>query len=255
MAVSVISNATTFECTSLGTAPSGTINTVCFWARLDTAGATFQTLFSLATAGGHYLTVQMDGAEDSFVEHFSSGADNTVSGPRLVVGTWYFFTATINGTNPVRIYYATAADATITTASVAGTGATSSTYTKFALGKSYDGDFHAKASFQALKIWSGVELTADEIANERWFITPQRTNNLYSWNPLLVLGDLKDYAGGSTARDMTGGSATVDGPPISWARARGKRLFIASGAATTDTFDYLQYQSQPQRRRLEVVAY
>jgi hypothetical protein len=69
------------------------------------------------------------------------------------------------------------------------------------------------------KVWSGVELTTDQMLAEMRRSLPVNLSGLWGWWPLLDISDLKDYSGAGRTLVMTGTHETEDGPPVGWGAA------------------------------------
>lgn len=135
------------------------------------------------------------------------------AGVALVVGTWYFVGVAVNGTNGVFITRA-ASTGTFTTQTWTG-GASNLTATTLVLGESIQGFRRYNGCITAVKVWSGVRLTDDELKAESHTVAPRRIGNLAAWYPLLRT-ETADYS--ANGRTLTGGvgATTEDGPGISW---------------------------------------
>lgn len=67
----------------------------------------------------------------------------------------------------------------------------------------------------AYKHWS-VQLSDDEVQNERWTYLPQRWANLWTCAPLIHTSALGDVSGQGHGFSANGTLSVEDGPPIAW---------------------------------------
>lgn len=139
-----------------------------------------------------------------------------VAGLATTAATWHFYAAVMNSSENATQYIAAATAATISSAS----GACGHNVTAPALlrlsetiygGEDFDG------RYAAVKVWE-AELTADEIARERWSIKPQRTANLYGWWPMFPGSTerLRDYSGNGHNWSVVGTVVDEVHPPVPW---------------------------------------
>ena len=210
--------------------------TVCCWAKITTDRNTYSTIWSLddgSTANWEYLQTQSDGV----TINVDSQAGASIVGPAMTVGAWYFF-ATVKpstGVNASTLYYAVETAATLSSAT--GTLGETTACSTLRIGESPWTSEWLNGCVAAFKLYTAA-LTAEEVAQERWFFTPQRTANLLAWHPFVSGGAVAeaqtDYSGNGNT--LTGGtsSTTEAGPSIAWRPARRRRTYIpASGPPPT----------------------
>jgi hypothetical protein len=134
-------------------------------------------------------------------------------------GQWYFFAGTRNG-NTVTFYWAAVSDASISSQALTNNYSSTNTRTDWGGGSSTGGWQH-DGNLIAAKIWDRV-LSANEIAQERWTITPKIHQSLLDVIPMLAQESTPWNFFGGHAWSANGTLATApDNPPISWGYQNG----------------------------------
>jgi len=199
--------------------PSGAFTCTC-WVQLVSDLNYYSPVWGVFNGTGvyRYLGTNSDGTTLTFFGQGGSGSN--VTGPNMVVGTWYRVGLVVNGTN-VTMYHGTAAGTLTTATGTAGTAAVN----EFRIGGSTFTDEVLNGRVAAMKLWQAV-LTPDEIAAELAQYQPLRTANLLRYHPFLN-AETVDYSG--NGNNLTVGSTatvTEDGPPIPWGPARPRMIWI-----------------------------
>ncbi|MFI6296841.1 LamG-like jellyroll fold domain-containing protein [Nonomuraea sp. NPDC050790] len=202
--------------------------TISLWANIKVNRGTWTTIFSVDNGSGSVLCIQAPAGNNMRV--YDQNNDVGATQQTLTVGTWYHIWLVRNGTAG-EWRWRPAGSSTYTAATwTAGNGATLVANT-LRLGESPWGAEWMNGSVCNVKLWSGVNLAADELEHEGLSYLPHRTTNLVAWYPLTGL-ELADLAGGHT---LTGGAgAAVDeGPPIGWGGTRVHRHVITPAGGAT----------------------
>ena len=200
---------------------------MCCWARLAADRNTYTGFVSYDDASSNYAFIGTwsDGTQSRF---FTSGVEQ--NGPAMTIGDWYFFAYNFtNGTNTKAAYAAHVNDANVTDYSFTANANIPASGTLI-LGNTGFGDW-MNGTLMAVKVWSGVALSQAEFEAERWFITPQRTDNLYAWYPLDDgVISTTDYSGNGRTLTAAGTPTVDDNPPITRYR-KVKGLYVPAGGA------------------------
>ena len=185
------------------------------WIRFNSDLNAYGHMFGINRndAAANYDYVGLNGSGDGLITLVDiGGAYTEQTGSNLTAGTWYHICAVRASTTSLAIYLNGTLDST-NTRSVSGRSAS----TRMEIGGFSTSDFdRTDIRATAVKIWN-TALTAAEIAQEIYRITPAQFTGLWLWSPLIgSTTDIGDYSG--NARDWTaGGTLTVeDGPPVSW---------------------------------------
>jgi fibronectin-binding autotransporter adhesin len=136
------------------------------------------------------------------------------SASSVTANTWYHVAWTRSGSTNDRLYV---------NGSVV-VGPVNLVETSVAADASYGIDAYSTLSnfdLFAAKIWS-VELTAAEVAQERWAIRPVKTASLWRWVPCWNATNLVDLSGNNSNPTVGGTLASQDNPPVSW----GTRVWV-----------------------------
>lgn len=190
--------------------------TVCFWIYFvaDRAAASIFFLDSnIAGTDGVALSSPISGAALRLeITTFVGGVPTENTGSLLSTATWYHMALTRNG-NSFKAYLNGNLDVSVTTS-------LSFTCEVIQWSTSTSG-FWYNGRIQAAKFWT-AELSQSDIRQEMWSQTPQRTNNLWGWWPMLSVTDLVDYS--ANGRDLTAGNSPTSesGPPVAWRQGRKK---------------------------------
>jgi hypothetical protein len=218
------------------------------WFKFDTLGITANALAFGDATGPSYVQF---GSNTSDVLFIWDGTD-TVTGASAQLGIWQHLALVIQspvGTPDNALGYVNGVLNITNPAISDGVSAE-----KLWVGNDNDAEA-LQGNAAAIKIWSGVELTAAEIANEMRQYLPHRTANLYGFWPLLSIADDEiDFSGNANTWTVTGVPITVKGPPIPWREGRRRvRRILAAAAATPRGWDPGQLYLPPPR--VEIVAY
>ena len=220
--------------------PSLATVTICGWFRTPASLPSYSyggALVDHSTNYGLYIVLYQDGTHpySGAQEYSASGEQHCDFAAGTATNTWYFYAVVRSGnavSGGLRCYRAGISESLLT-AAISGSTPTATTPTRLSLGNDFWGD-DGPSRVAALKIWSGVALTAAEIEAERWFYTPVRTTDLHLWSPFNDQDDsnFRDYSGNGRHWTETGTVAQsgIDGPPISWAPARRQRFWIPAAS-------------------------
>ena len=214
-------------------------HTIMVWAVNRATVPTNACIISLSRDGGaadRYWIIQASGETMTMYLNIA-GSNNTITGPDLTSedNNWFCYVMTYDA--PTVRYQTRKFDATsFTVHGDLSPTADPRVMGHVLLGEDPFGDHYWNGSWAALKIWEGAAVLTDaEIERESRFYTPQRTADLFMWNPLLVGDEWQDMSG--NGRDLTEAGSVVadqDGPPIPWAPARHRLLVPAAVAAAPD---------------------
>ena len=204
------------------TLPSNTARSVTCWAKVDTDRNTFSTLWDLHSAGAdNYEYIQTNADGTTFVAWNDDGSAISLTGPNVTVGTWYYF-AYCRSAGNIEFYWR-AITATTLSSATSTLGGSPSASTGLIIGESHFTGEWLNGSIAALKIWSGVSLSAAEALQDSFQQVPcVQMASVNSFYPFLiggaVAGAQADY--GRQGLNLSNGtnSATGDGLPITWRR-------------------------------------
>lgn len=197
--------------------------TWCAWVYLTTDTNALATIFLVVNATGtQYQTVRLSSADGTTLQ--VANQSTSASGTSLATGTWYHIAYTRNGATHI-VYLNGAQDSTISSNNAL-------TPANILLLSNTANPLNGRVA--AVKLWSGVALSAAEIANEMRTIRPQRLDSLHGWWPCFPgAGErARDYSG--NGRNWTeGGTLTdEDGPPLPWGAAPLLVPYVAAAAGT-----------------------
>jgi hypothetical protein len=197
------------------------------WCKVNVDGDQFH---GLAAIGNATLESQIlaDFTSTNARVHCYNGVSVSGAAASLAVGTWFHLGIVQQdpdaAADDLLIYLNGALDIT-----AVDTHDDIAPITKLTFGNNKDSDF-LNGCIAAVKVWSGVGLTAAEFAAERWQYAPLRLANLNAWNPLLTHTDLLDYSASGNSLTAGGTLTTEEGPPIPWRRSKSRLVFPASAA-------------------------
>lgn len=195
---------------------SQTAFSVTMWAKLSVDRAA-QTVFWQVDDNGvsPYLTVQCLDGTGLGIESNSWGAFSLSH--TLTVGTWCFIGVAAHTDGNINTVIGNASS-TLQGATW-GAGAGTITANRLVLGTGGLASQYLNGCLAAVKVWSGVRLSQDELKNEAYTYLPARTSGLRAWYPFLR-AETVDYGG--LAQTLSGGTGTTteDGPPIAWGPGR-----------------------------------
>lgn len=187
------------------------INKICIWSAQQISGFDGVSLVSTSNTG---LTLTF------------KGSDSTIGAFTTVRNAWYQLAVTFDAGSAV-FYHADATSALTSDAGSIGTA----TGAGFKISQSGETSDWFNGRIAAFKVWSAV-LTADEVARELVYYTPQRTAGIARFHPFLT-AQTTDYSG--LGRTLSGGSgtSTEPGPPIAWAPRINRQLIVPWTAPIT----------------------
>lgn len=142
----------------------------------------------------------------------NGGATNAALGSTVSTNTWHKVWITRSG-NTLTFYLNSAQDAQLTNSIAGRTAVQLETLLAY-----LDGTSVMNARVAAFKAYNAL-LTTDELENESMHYFPQRTANLYRWEPEVAGASAErttDYSGNGRNWTANGTISDADGPPISW---------------------------------------
>ena len=215
--------------------PNAATLSFCGWFRLTSDRNDYQNFFFSEHVGF--------GSQDIFLSTDSDGTtlklfdgSASLTGANLTVGTWYFIGFARSNTSRILVY-APLGTAALTQATDSSTQTISATHSAiWGMTDVYNEWVDGSVAF--MKLWSGVQLTIDDFARERWSILPRRTSSLYAFWPCFPGASLRllDYSGNGRAWTGNGTLTDEDAPPVSWGRS-GVRAIIPPAAAASQEID------------------
>lgn len=207
--------------------PNGSDYTLCCWVNLTSDKNDWTMIIGTEDGIGGWIDLMTNGTGTDLL--FTTSTSD-ITGPTLSTGTWYFICGVYSGSSSDHLYHATAAEADLT--DVSGTVGTINWNGSFWIGRDSFTTSCLDGRIAAVKVWSAA-LTADEVANERFYHAPQRTTNLLAWYPFDTGPSTADFSGNARTLTEAGTVTGEDGPPISW--TRGSRLIVPSVVNATAT--------------------
>jgi hypothetical protein len=179
----------------------------CGWVYLTTDRNAVGVIFLVVNAGGTQFQTVRVGSDGTTLEIATQTAA-TGGGTNLATGTWYHIGYTRSGATH-QLY----------TNGVAGISRSENNALTAAnlLMMSNTANF-VDGRIAGVKVWSGVALTAAEMANEVYTLRPARTANLHAWWPMLpgATERLIDYSGNARSLTANGTLTDEDPPPVAW---------------------------------------
>lgn len=200
--------------------------TVSMWVRLASDRALSTILWQIDNGSADWLTVRAWDGTGLAIE--TDGEWNALLGQTLTVGTWCYVGIGAQTSGSVNKVIGNAGGSLI--AANSNFGATTFTAGTLRIGVGGSPTGWLDGSEAAVKIWSGVQLTTDELELEAWTYTPRRISNLTAWYPFLTPSTV-DYSGNGQTLSGGAGATTDDGPPIAW-RSRRINAYIPLPAST-----------------------
>jgi hypothetical protein len=180
--------------------------TACFWMYISTDTNALAVFFLVVNAGGTVyqgLRLNTDGTTLQVITN-----TNTGTGTNLSTGTWYHVAYTRSGSTHT-VYLNGVSDASMSS-TISLTPASIAIISNSAN--------HLNGRVAHIKIWSGVALSAADIANEMYSIRPRYLANLHGWWPTFpgATERLADWSG--NGRNWTGNGTLADEqePGIPW---------------------------------------
>ena len=177
-----------------------------------------------------FMTRQ-DNGRNLYLETDSDGVtlgvwtlDAHTNGSALVVDEWNHIALTSDGTNHLS-YLNGILDATLVQ------DVSAVTPSKLWIGNNHSSEW-LSGRIAGVKIYSAV-LDANEVALERWSISPRRRANLNTWLPMnaaVLASNYIDYSGNGYNVTATGSPTVEDGPPVGW----GANPLIVGGVGGTE---------------------
>jgi hypothetical protein len=187
--------------------PSGAFTGTC-WVQLVSDLNYYSPVWGVFNGTGVYRYIATDADGTTLTFFGQGGSGSNVTGPNMVVGTWYRVGLVVNG-GDVTMYYGTETGTLTTATGKAGTAAVN----QFRIGGSTFTDESLNGRIAPVKLWEAV-LTPEEIVAELAQRKPVRTANLHRdhrWQ----IAETTDYSG--NGNHLTAGSTattTEEGPPI-----------------------------------------
>lgn len=192
------------------TPPSISVFTMMGWFRIAVNRATFSTFMAAgAPASSAYFQVAAGTDGVTLGTYDGNGAAFNSGTTTLVVGTWYHIAFTVAGTGAGQfITYLNSVPDQIKSGNALPTAS------QIWFGNSADADWLNGNAF-AGKLWSGVALTANQIALEMKSVMPVRYQNLYGCWPMIGNTTTRDYVRGQNLT-ANGTLTTEANPPVPW---------------------------------------
>lgn len=201
------------------TVPSNGDISVSCWIRLNSDNNSNGAVWVLEAPNEQFygLCLASDGTT---LQQWDNTGDAGGSGPSLSLDTWYWVgTQHANG-GPVKMYVAAAGSSSITTYSGHIWNSFAATPDILLIGGVesviWSGNRYFPGDIANVKAWS-AQLTAAELAQERWSFNPHRTANMVGWWPLqdstTKLVDRKGSGNTLTNPGGLGAWSTADTPP------------------------------------------
>lgn len=191
---------------------------VACWVKLTTDRNTWQSAWCLGNAaGGDVFSILQTSNTGTNMEFITSASFTAVPIVNMTVGTWYFFGITMNGATGSAVYCTPTTG--FTTVAIGSQGAI--VHQNLQIGRSiYNGEW-INGCVTAFKYW-GATLTVADLQQEALSYTPNRTESMRAWYPL-ISPETVDYSG--NAATLSGGTSATkeDGPPLSWGPRRATR--------------------------------
>ncbi|MCK2219711.1 hypothetical protein MF672_038840 [Actinomadura sp. ATCC 31491] len=203
--------------------------TVSMWVKLAANRLVSTILWQIDNGSSDWLTVRAWDGSALAIE--TDGEWNALLSHTLTVGTWTYVGIGAETNGDVSRVIGDAGG-TLTT-STPNYGATTFNAGFLLLGVGGLSTSWLNGSIAAVKVWSGVRLTTDELLQEAYTYQPQRTSNLRCWYPFDRL-EATDFSGNAnTLSGGTGASLDPDGPPISWSTGRHRLAIPTSSTPPT----------------------
>lgn len=215
--------------------PSLTDLSFCCWARVVTNSSATQGVFAYSKSGWPFnefsLMTNSVGTEWVAYSCYGSSPDEKITSLGACTdGLWTFLGISKDSSGNLNYAIRTASASTATTGTDTGHTSCSSFDVAYMLREVWGG--YLNGNLAAVKVWSGVKLTTDELARESYQILPVRWADLFEFVPLL--GNL--VQGIDTGKNYTAsGTATWEhGPPVPWTAVQPRRIYIpGAGGGTT----------------------
>ncbi len=211
--------------------PSGSTVTIRCFAKLSVDSNNFSTIWSLdanATSSYWYLQTDSDGVTLKLWDD-GGGAPHTITGPTLVVGTWYYLAATLSGANAA-IYWCALPGSTLSSATASNFETVVGT-ASFKIGDSPWTGEDWNGCVTALAIWSGVALTSAELQRDMMQLEPQIGSSLWAFYSMAeVASATTDETGNGRSLTSAGTLTTENGPPVRWSLGRQRPLVYSASA-------------------------
>lgn len=193
---------------STNSAPTGSYTITC-WAKINTDRNAISTVWSAGSSSTVHNLLQTLADGTTLTARANNGAV-TITGPNMVVGTWYRLGLVVNGATAT-LYWGTEGG-TLTSAS-SGSWPTVTGYTSLQIGESIIGTQWLNGCVANFKHYS-TTLTADEVAADLRSYRPQYRTSCVRWHP---------FRGENLPADLSGNSRTLSG---------GSGVGVESGPAT-----------------------
>lgn len=189
------------------------------WARIDTDRNTFSAVLCQDDAGISNVIIMGTASDGTTMQYYEEESATPTTFAPMTVGVWYFLAFSKTGTGASQTRACAMSILSSTTISCTNlTSGENESMTTMRVGETVFGGQWFSGSVAALKIWSGVALSDEQLLNEAKHFSPQFTNGLHAWYPFTSGSTAGTFDFSGNARPWSGGvaTATTDNPPISW---------------------------------------
>lgn len=189
------------------------------WVKISTDRNDFSTVWSLDNGAGTgmYLQTDSDGTTMSLADVAVEGAYGARA---MTPGTWYYWGVSVNGSAGTIVSRALG-DSSFTVNTWTG-GTSGINIATLRLGESAAGAEWLNGTLAAVKIYQS-NLSQAELEAEAWAYLPRRTAGIAAWYPFTAT-EAVDYSGNARTLSGGSGSATEDGPGLTWRQGRRRTL-------------------------------
>src|SRR5262245_14265490 len=222
--------------------PAPTTFAMSCWALRTSTNQVRKTLFALddddtTTPDATLFQTEPDASHTMKLSGYRGGVLQQTTGFSMTANIWHYIVMQVSGA----VYTSIHAQVTLNTSNQNFTHATGTiaSPTRLRIGNSHVGTETWGGYIAALKMWEAV-LTSVEIAHERWYYMPKRTDNLLAWVPLLDPASATiDWSPAAASFSNPGGgqAQSPEGPPISWGPIRRRSYHVVPSVAPDQTFN------------------
>jgi hypothetical protein len=183
-----------------------------FWGKISSNRIDFTTFVTLdgGSASDCFMVQTLDDGTSVYLYTESTSASTLQS---LIVGTWYYFGISVNGTAATAVIRGATTSTFNTYTRTLGSGTTN--LANLRIGESAFTAEWLNGCVAAFRLWHGVTLTAEQLQAESYTYKPRRLANLVAWHPFLRT-ETTDFSGNGNTLSGGTNTTTEDGPPISW---------------------------------------